>query len=335
MSYKCNVNRVEIYGSLSLEEALEISDHDNLKYIQISKGVTEETLELVNDIILCKRKDIQFRVYGFRDKICNLEFLERLTNITDLSIGEMDFAENLEAIEKLHDLRRLRVNLNCLNNINFLQNVTDGIVDLMLGTEMNDNSLNLDIVTKFHNLQSLFVYKINDGFEALTNLNYLKKLTINASKITDFTFLKSGSVEEISLGMIKNNDGHTLHGNPKIKRLELWKLDKLVDLNILSKLPSLEYARIFQINSIVSLPDLRKCTNLKTLIFDELKNLTDISELAFAPSIENIEFYQAKSIDLLQIEDILQNPSIKKFKCKTGSVKKDKKINEIIEKYFK
>lgn len=215
-----------------------------------------------------------------------------------------------------------------------MQNVTDDLIYLMVGTEIKNNKLNLDIVTKFHKLQSLFVYNINNGFESLANLNHLKKLTINACKINNFEFLKEGNVEEISLGMIKNNDCHTLYGNPKIKRLELWKLNKLMDLDILSKLPGLEYARIFQINNIVSLPNLRECTYIKTLIFDELKNLSDISELEFVPNIENIEFYQAKSIDLLQIEEVLQNPSIKRFKCTTGSVRKDKKIKEIIEKYF-
>lgn len=40
------------------------------------------------------------------------------------------------------------------------------------------------------------------------------------------------NIEKESLGIIKNNNGHTLYGNPKIKRLELWKLDKLMDLNI-------------------------------------------------------------------------------------------------------
>ena len=50
-------------------------------------------------------------------------------------------------------------------------------------------------------------------------------------------------------------------------------------------------------------------TNIRTLIFKDLKNLTDISELAF--------------------------PSLNRFICYTGSVRKDNKIKEMIEKYNK
>ena len=45
--------------------------------------------------------------------------------------------------------------------------------------------------------------------------------------------------------------------------------------------------------------------------------------------------YQLKLVDLLSIEDILKNPSLKKFKCTTGSMKKNRQIRKLIEEYDK
>lgn len=331
MSYKGELNRVEVYKNLTLDEAKEIACMDNLKYIQISAEVSPNALELINSVILSHKRDIQFRVYGFYDSKCDLKFLEMLTNITDLSIGAMDSVNNIDIIEKLTNLKKLRIYLNNLKDISFLEKVTPNITSLMLGTGINNSNLELDIIERFQLLESLFVYKISNGFDILRKLRNLTNLTINASKITDFRFLRDTNINNLSLGMIKNNDCNTLCGNQKIKRLELWKLNKLMDLDILGNLPNLEYVRIYQNNNIEKIPDLRKCINLKTLILDELKNLKDISELAYIPNIENIELYQVKSINLADIEDVLKGLSLKNFKCITGSVRKDNQIEELIK----
>lgn len=331
MSYKYNLNRVEVYKNLTLDESKEIACIDNLKYIQISAEISPQALEIINSVILSQKKDIQFRVYGFYGSKCDLKFLEMLTNITDLSIGAMDSVNNIDVIEKLSNLKKLRVYLNELKDISFLKKVTPNITSLMLGTGINNSNIELDEIERFHFLESLFVYKINKGFDIISKLNNLTQLTINEAKITDFSFLRDTNINNLSLGMIRNNNCNTLCGNQKIKKLELWKLNKLMDLNILNDLPNLEYVRIYQNNNIEKICDLRKCINLKTLILDELKNLKDISELAFIPNIENIELYQVKSINLADIEDILKGLSLKNFKCITGSIRKDNQIEELIK----
>lgn len=335
MGYSCSFNRVEIREDLSSEEAYEIKYNESVKYIQISSEISRHTLELMNNVILRNREDIQFRVYGFRNVKCDLKFLEVLADLTDLNIGEIEKVENIEAIGKLSKLKKLRVSLNKLNDISFLQNVSPGLTELMIGTEQNNSKVNLAVIVRFQNLETLFLYKINHGFEELTELKSLKQLTINASKIDNFDFLKKTIVEDLSLGMLGCSDYSSLYGNSKIKKLELWKLRSLKNLNLLCNLPSLEYAKMCQLSNITSIPDLRKCSKIKTLVLDDLKNLTNISELAFIPHIENIEFYRAKSIDTADVENILKNPSLKKFKCGTGSLKKDHQIEELIEKYNK
>lgn len=331
MSYNNNNNRVEILTDLTLDEANEIKCIEKLKYIQISKDITQQALKIINSVILSERQDIQFRVYGFYNIECDLKFLKFLTNITDLSIGEMDSVQNIDTIGVLSKMKKLRIYLNKLDDISFLERVTPNITSLMLGTGINNSKINFNIVERFQFLKSLFLYKINYGFDSLKNMESLTNLTINASKIKDFTFLNNTNIGDLSLGMISNNDCTTLSGNTKIKNIELWKINKLLDLNVLLYLPYLERARIYQNNSIERIPDLSTCVNIKTLIFDELKNLKDISQLAYVPNIESIEFYQTKLIDFTDIENVLKNPSIKNFICKTGSVKKDKLINDLIK----
>lgn len=45
--------------------------------------------------------------------------------------------------------------------------------------------------------------------------------------------------------------------------------------------------------------------------------------------------YQLKLVDLSDIEEILRKSSLKKLICTIGSIKKDRQITELIEKYGK
>lgn len=331
------MNRIEIFDDLSFNEANEIKDNQNVKYIQISKEIPQQALKLVNDIILTERSDIQFRVYGFYGIECNLKFLENLTNIVNLSIGEINSisVNNIDALSCITNLKSLRICFDELKDISFLANLSPNIINLMLGTGIQNSHLDFSIIERFQFLETLFIYKINNGYSILKKMNRLKKLTINSSNIREFTFLKETNINTLSLGMMRNCDCSTLNGNEKINQLELYSLNGLDDLSILSELPKLEGGFIAQNNRIERIPELRKCKDIKILILDRIKKLSDISELAFVPNVERIEIYQAKLVDLLSIEEILKNPSLKSFRCTTGSMKKDRQIKELIEEYGK
>ncbi len=335
MGYTCSLNRVEIRADLTAAEAEEIKRDEKIKYIQIGAALPPETLKRINHVILSAREDVMFRVYGFRGQVCDLTFLELLDNVCDLSVGEMDAVSNLVSMGKLPRLKKLRVSLGQLNDLSFLEKVTTGLTGLMLGTGIANSKLELDVIGRFKDLESLFVYKINRGFEVIRHLGGLRDLTVNAAKRKDFAFLQDTGVERLSLGMIKDFDSTSLYGNTTIKRLELWKISQLEDADILLHLPGLVHARFYQMSRMVRIPDLSACAGLKTLIFDEVKNLEDLSGLETLPGIEQIELYGAKAADPAVVERILKNPPLKKMICQTGSVKKDRQIAEIIKAYGK
>lgn len=335
MSYKININRVEIFDDLILDEANEIKLNQDVKYIQISKEVPRQILEMINSVILSERSDIQFRVYGFYGAECNLSFLEGLTNVVNLSIGEMRSVNNLDILGKLVKLQRLRVHLDKLDDISFLSNLNSNLISLMLGTGLNNSNLDIGIIEEFQELESLFLYKINCGYNSLKNMKVLKSLTMNACNIDEFSFLEETNINNLSVGMMNISDLSSLNGNKKIKKLELQRLSRLSDLDLLSNLPNLEYCNVSNNNHIEKVPDMRRCDGIKELIFDCIKNLSDISELIYIPNIERIEMYQLKLVDLSVIEEILRKSSLKKLICTTGSIKKDRQITELIEKYGK
>lgn len=212
MSYKININRVEIFDDLILDEANEIKLNQDVKYIQISKEVPRQILEMINSVILSERSDIQFRVYGFYGAECNLSFLEGLTNVVDLSIGEMRSVNNLDILGKLVKLQRLRVHLDKLDDISFLSNLNSNLISLMLGTGLNNSNLDIGIIEEFQELESLFLYKINCGYNSLKNMKVLKSLTMNACNIDEFSFLEEkvpdmrrcDGIKELIFDCIKN-----------------------------------------------------------------------------------------------------------------------------------
>lgn len=333
--YRISINRVEVFDDLTLDDANEIKCNENVKYIQISKEISRQTLVMINHVILAERPDIQFRVYGFyRDK-CDLGFLEELTDVVDLSVGEMVEADNLDALGKLKKLKRLRVCLDKLDDLSFLGNINSNISSLMIGTGLTNRKLDMSIIDRFSVLDTLFLYRINQGYDVLKNMKFLRTLTINACRINEFAFLKETSVNNLSLGLVRNNDLSSLEGNENIRKLELQRLSGLQDLNVLPSLSNLEECKVSHNSHIEMVPDMRSCKNIKALLFDSLKKLRDISGLAFIPNVERIEMYQIKLADLPSIENILRNPSLRKFKCTTGSLKKDKQISSLIKEYDK
>lgn len=335
MGYTCSGNRVEIRGELTSAEAEEIKSNETVKYIQISAALSPETLTTVNQVILSVRDDVQFRVYGFRDTVCDLAFLELLDQIVDLSVGEMDAVLNPASMEKLPRLKKLRVSLGQLKDLSFLETVTPGLTGLMLGTGITGSKLELDVIRRFRGLESLFVYKINRGFDVVGHLEGLRDLTVNASKVSDFSFLRGTGVERLSLGMLNNFDETSLYGNAVIRQLELWKLNRLEDAELLLHLPGLAHVRFYQMSRMVRIPDLGACAGLRTLILDEVKNLESLLGLESLPGIERIEIYQAKAVEPAMVERVLKNPSLKKMVCQTGSAKKDRQIAELIGAYGK
>lgn len=163
-------------------------------------------------------------------------------------------------------MKSLRVCINELKDISFLANVNPNILNLMLGTGIQNSHLDFSIIERFQFLESLFLYKINNGFSILKKLARLNKLTINSSNIKDLAFLRDTNISSLSLGMMRNCDCSTLSGNEKISQLELYNLNGLDNLNILSELPKLECGCIAQNNRIERIPELRRCKYIKVLV---------------------------------------------------------------------
>lgn len=69
-----------------------------------------------------------------------------------------------------------------------------------------------DIFTEFQELESLFLYKINCGYNSLKNMKVLKSLTMNACNIDEFSFLEEkvpdmrrcDGIKELIFDCIKN-----------------------------------------------------------------------------------------------------------------------------------
>jgi hypothetical protein len=330
MGIKIITNRAHVTNEVTEQDIFEMEKVVDLKYIQIGNYICENSLRILDEYILRRNRDIQFRIFRFDNSICNLQFLKHIKNVKNLSIDTIQTVEGLEYLSELKEIESLAINIFDLDNIEFLKHVNLDLKKLSLGTENSKNKIDLLILNRFLNLEALFLYKIKDDLVKLLEVKKLKKLTLNGINLPDLQFIKNSNIVDLAIGYTNNCNLDYLKGNSNINTLELSRIKKINDVDIIKEIPSLEYIKLNQLNNIEEIPDIRNNQYLQHIILDNMKKLNNISELEFVPNLKYIEMYQLKLIEIEQIECLLRNKNIIKLNCSTGIAKKDKIIKQLI-----
>lgn len=94
-------------------------------------------------------------------------------------------------------------------------------------------------------LHSLFLgKKAKKNLKSISQIQGLKKLSLQGIKITDFSFLKGIPLESFALLRCGNTDFTELGELKNLRELELWRIMKLEDLSFISSLANLEALRL-------------------------------------------------------------------------------------------
>ena len=153
-------NRVHVTAEITPKDVRELDKIVNLKYIQIGNYINNESLKLIDDYIMDRNQDIQFRIFSFDKTICNLKFLEYIKHIKNISIDTLKSVEGLDYLAMLEGLENLNVSILDLDDIQFLNKVNLNLKKLGLSTANSKQQINLSILKRFLNLETLFLYNI-------------------------------------------------------------------------------------------------------------------------------------------------------------------------------
>lgn len=224
----------------------------------------QKTLRLLNEEFFRKRKDVNFRVFGYPDTWADIGFLEDLPEVERFDWETVVFGPT----KPLHQLKRL--------------------VHLGLGLSQPKPKISLNFVADFKDtLESLSIdgdYK--DAVSVIPQLNKLKSVWFVSTKLAGFDFLEGLSIETLGNYGGRVGSFEFLRSLDTLKRVWIKTNATLPNIDFIEHLKNLERLELLYVAKLTRFP---KCEHLKklNLIFAfECNRLVDISEIKKLQSVK-------------------------------------------------
>jgi len=273
--------------------------------VQFSSRLTDEDFGRLADW-LRHYPQVALRAYGSYDgSITDLEFLRFFPFIKRFNADAL-----YHSLVTLDALRHLPVDL---------ERLTIG---------RTKRQLDLAILQRFRNLNSLYLEGQTKGIAVLSTLVSLEELTLRSITLPDLSVLVPLAnllALDIKLGGTK--DLGVLPRIGRLRYLELWMIKGFRDLTPVGRLPHLRYLFLQALRRVEALPDLRANVELRRVHLEAMRGLRDLRPLASAPSLEELLL-----IDMahLRPEDLRPLAGLTKLKAATFALGSRRK-NEAAE----
>ena len=332
LNEKTTRRRVQLNSNLTLPEVRQLAENQNLQVLQTRSPIDANTWQLINEELLVRRPDVEIRVYGFYGQVCDLSFLQRMTELRRFSADCLHKAVGIEHLAGLDNLERLSIGIYDLETFDFLADIPSGLRELALAATKSKKP-RLDALPRFAFLQRLYLEGQQRGIEALAHLTKLERLTLRSISTPDLTYirpLRSLVDLEVKLGGIR--DFSTLAGKTGLRYLELWQIRGLRDLGFVSTLTGLQYLFLQSLRNVIAIPDFSQLGKLRRLYLENMKALTDVSALLSAPVLTEFIHVSAQNMQPEQYADLAKIPTLKRVLVGFGSRKKNQELAMMMQK---
>jgi hypothetical protein len=243
---------------ISHSVAQQLVEMPRLKFIQFHDIKPDKTtLNILNDVIFKRRKDITLRVYGYPDTWTDISFLNLLP---DLERFDWDTAV-FGSYEPLYKLNKL--------------------IHLGLGFTQPKPKISLKFITDFKNtLESLNLegdYK--DLLTTIPQLENLKTIWLVSTKLKCFDFLQGLALETIGNYGGRVESFEFLANIQSLKKLWIKTNSKIENIDFIEHLPNLENIGLQYVAKVKRFPKCDHLKHLKRIFAFECNKLEDISEV--------------------------------------------------------
>ena len=329
---KLSKNRIEFSESLSDKEIRELVSDQDIEVLQTSSPVDVESWKRINYSLIPIRPDIEIRIYGHYSSECDLSILANIPDVQKLSVDCLRRATNIEVVSTLKNLKSLSIGIYNLENLEFLKGIPSALKTLFIGTTKSKKP-DLKYLDRFVDLEELYIEGQNKNIDVIGQLSSLRKLVLRSTTPKDISFirkLKNLWSLDIKLGGIK--DPKPLEGLENIRYFELWLVKGLSDISVISSLVGLEFLFLQALRNVIALPNTSNLVNLRRIYIDTMKGLKDVSGILKSPSLEEFIHVCAQNMQPEQYTELLKLPTLKKALFGFGSEKKNKAIEELMQK---
>ena len=262
------------YEEITSELIEEIANSSRIKWVQIDENLPDRAYREI-DRILERRPDLYFRIFGigaYGNETFDLSVLRQMPHLTKIRL-DGHLTENKEAIKLeylcgLLNIKGLHLTLFDRLDYRFVKDLAPDLEELILYADTMGKNVQFDCdwLSGFKKLHTLLLgKKAKKNIESIRRIGSLKSLSLSGIKVEDFSFLKGLDLESFALLWCGSSNLATLGELISLRKLELWRIMKLDNLDFISSLVNLETIKLQDLKHIRTLPDV-----------SELKRLTDI-----------------------------------------------------------
>jgi hypothetical protein len=287
---------------------------------------------LLNAELFSRRPDIELRAYGFFNEVCDLSFLERMSNVRQLSVNCLQTVTNIEALGSMPQLDALTVGVYSPNSFDFLKLLPAEQIHTLALEATESKKPEVSALSRFTNLKKLYLEGHQKGIEAIGKLPGIEDLTLRSFSKIDLTILRSlPRLASLDIKLGGTLDLSPISDMSQIKYLELWQIKGLSDIRVISTLTGVQYLFLQTLINVKSLPDLSALTALRRVYLDTMKGLEDISALATAPALEELYFFGIKYASADDHAWLMTLPALKAIGLYYASVADTGRSRELAE----
>lgn len=267
---------LERYSYIDIDEEFinDIVSDERIKWIQISRSLPDEAYAVI-DSILAKKPELYFRIYNlYGDSKFDISFLEKIPHLNKLRIdchlASCPDMIDFNILTKL-ELKALHLDAFDLRDYSFLQSLSDKLEELVINADTMGGAIKFDCkwLLRYKSLRKLWLgKKAKKNIECIVAFPVLESLSLRGIKLSDFEFLKQMNLQELHLLWNSNNNLEELKHLITLKEIELWRINKLDNVDFISELTNLEVIRLQDLKHVTILPDLRGLHNLNKIVLD-------------------------------------------------------------------
>jgi len=285
-----SAERFHYQKSIDAETARKLVALPRLRVIQFHDAKPDgRSLELLNEFVFKKRKDIHLRVFGYPDTWKNIDFLEMLPDVERFDWDTIIFG-SFEPLYKLNKLTHLGLGFSQPKpkiDISFLQDFKETLESISLDGD----------------------YK--EILETIPLLKNLKSVWLTSTKLDNFEFLSGLKIETIGNYGSKVKSFEHLKHFKTLRKVWIKTNTKLDNIDFISELDDLEILELLYVTHVTRFPKCDHLKKLKRIFAFECNGLVDIEELKKLKecqiSVQGKSLpgrtYQTKDFNLVQTGD--------------------------------
>ena len=257
------------------------------------------------------------------------EFMRAYPNTT-LRVYGHETTEHLDFLKSFPFIKNFQVDVWTIKNLSGLLYLPSTLGYLGLG-ETKSKTHSLKVLDRFQHLKELFLEGHTKDFESIGSLTSLERLTLRSITLADLSSLKP--LKQLWWLGIKLGSTRNLSLLPEIGRLkylELWMIRGLSDIQVISRLESLQYLFLQTLKHVRALPSFRQLGHLRRVHLEAMSGLTDLSPLREAAALEELLVVDASHMKPSDFACLSGYPTLKRATIGLGSDRKNHAVRDYL-----